>query len=371
MNKKNVSALALFAFICAFAGAQSLGTVDYLEGVVSIQRNGESLKKVDIGTKIENLDLVKTSADGTVSITFDKASGLAGSIQVVPASTALIRRDQISGSPASEVQLLAGAVNLKVKRLVKGQSSVQVRTPTSVLGVRGTEFSVATFNGSSIVACKEGEVYCASSSGLSVSRMNLSASASGGSSAVPGTMVEILESGKVNSGDLPRGDYEKAWNSVKSKWMSFNVGIISEDPVSYLNNFVNNWTLYAVKVDESAKTLRANATLNKWLKDASTGTVSGGLASWVKEKPAVMKDLIALRPDMMVALISWSRINDILPNIPADSMNQKLANGQTVKSFSDQFARQSKSVVAAVSLFEAAEKLYMQRNDGLSPFSEF
>jgi hypothetical protein len=368
MNKKTVCAFALFAGLCALSGAQTLGTVDYLEGSVSIQRNGEALKKVDIGTKIENLDLVKTSADGTVSIAFDKTSGLSGSLQVVPASTAIIRRDQISGSPASEVQLLAGSVNLKVKRLVKGQSSVQIRTPTSVLGVRGTEFSVATFNGSSIVACKEGEVYCASSSGLSVTRMNLS---SGGASVVPGKMVEVLESGKVNSGDFPGGDYETAWDDVKAKWMSFNVGIISEDPVSWLNNFVNNWTLYAVKVDESAKTLRANATLKKWLKDAASGSVSGGLASWAKEKPAVMKDLIALRPDMMVALITWSRINDILPNIPPASMNQKLANGQTVRSFADQFARQSKSVVSAVSLFEAAEKLYMQRNDGLSPFSEF
>lgn len=371
MNKKTMCAFALIGSLCALAGAQTLGTVDYMEGAVSIQRNGESLKKIDIGTKIENLDLVKTSADGTVSIAFDKASGLSGSIQVVPASTAIIRRDQISGSSASEVQLLAGAVKLKVKRLVKGESSVQVRTPTSVLGIRGTEFTVATFNGSSIVACKEGEVYCASSSGLSVTRMNLSASASGGSSAVPGTMVEILESGKVNSGDFPSGDFDTAWKDVKAKWMSFNVGIISEDPITYLNNFVNNWTLYAVKVDESAKTLRANATLKKWLKDASSGSVSGGMATWAKEKPAVMKDLIALRPDMMVALITWSRIADILPNIPAASGGEKLANGQTVKSFSDQFARQSKSVIAAVSLFGAAEKLYMQRNDGLSPFSEF
>ena len=52
----------------SFAPAQVLGKVDYMEGSVELTRNGERLRKVEIGTPVENLDLVKTSSDGLLSI---------------------------------------------------------------------------------------------------------------------------------------------------------------------------------------------------------------------------------------------------------------------------------------------------------------
>lgn len=368
MDKKISCAVLLFAILSSFASAQVLGKIDYMEGDVEITRNGETLRFVDIGTPVENLDIVKTSADALASIEFDKASGLSGSIQIVSGSSAVIRQDQIAGSGASEVQLLTGSVKLKVKRLVNGNNSVQVRTPTSVLGVRGTEFVVSSFNGAAIVACKEGEVYCASSSGLSVSRMNLSTN---GVSSVPGTMVEILETGKVNSGAFPSGDFEKNWDEIRNKWKEFNVGIVAENPVSFLNQFVMNWSLYSAKVSTGAATLKSNETLKKWLKDAESGKVSGSLSTWVKEKPPVMRDLIAIRPDMVVAMITLFRLQDIIPHVPASAMGVKLSNGQTVKSFIDQYNRESKAVCSAIALFNAAEKQYMLRNDGVTPFSDF
>lgn len=368
MNKNVVIMACLCVFTMVTASAQVVGTIDYLEGVVDITRNGESVKNVDIGTKIENLDFVKTSKDGQVSITFAKTSGLSGTMTIVPGSSALIRQDQISGSGASEIQLMAGSVNLKVKRLVKGDSSVQVRTPTAVLGVRGTEFVISTFNGTAIVACSEGEVFCASSSEMTVSRMSLS---SKGSSSVPGTMVEILDSGKINTGAFPAGDFAKNWEEIESKWKSFNVGIVAENPVSFLNQFVPTWNQYSTKVMAHFNVLNSNTTLKQWLKDAAAGKTAGSYATWAKEKPLVVKDLISMRGDMMLATISLFRIQEILENIPSAAMNAKLSDGKTVKSFLELYNRQVKPVFSAISLFNAAEKLYMERNDGVSPFSEF
>jgi hypothetical protein len=367
--RKNVivSAILCLAAACG-ASAEVIGTIDYLDGVVELTRNGAAVKNVDIGTKVENLDFVKTSADSQVTISFVKSSGLSGTMTVVPGSSALIRKDQISGSDASEIQLMAGSVNLKVKRLVKGESSVQVRTPTAVLGVRGTEFVVSSFNGTAIVACKEGEVFCASSSEMSVSRMSLSAK---GTSSVPGTMVEILENGKVNSGAFPAGDFEANWKELESKWKNFNVGIISEDPVSFLNQFVPTWNQYATKVTAHFNALNSNATLKQWLKDAAAGKTGGSYATWGKEKPLVVKDLISMRGDMMIATITLFRIQDILDHVPSAAMNARLSDGTTIKAFIDLYRRQSKPVFSAITLFNAAEKLYMERNDGVSPFSEF
>jgi hypothetical protein len=368
MIRKIAFALALCAGFSGFAFAQVLGKIDYVEGAVEITRNGDILTRVQIGTKVENLDLIKTSADGLASIAFEKGSGLSGSVQIMPSTTAVIRKDQISLAPANEIQVMMGAVNVKVKRLAGITSSVQVRTPSAILGVRGTEFSVASFNGTSIVACKEGEVVCASSSGMSVSRLDLSKP---GTSSVPGTMIEVLESGKLNEGSFPSGDFEKNWKEISGKWKDFNVELVVSDPVSFVDRYAAQWSLYSAKVESGLATLRANPVLKAWLRNAATETAPGGISSWVKEKPAVMKDLIAMRGDMVLSILTWYRIQELIPYIPESAKRSKLSNGQTLDSFIGQFNRSSKTVASAFALFTAAEKQYMLRNDGLSPFSEF
>ncbi len=365
--KKRMALGIVCGIVCALGlQAQVLGKVDYIEGSAEITRNGEKLRAIAIGTPIENLDLVKTSANGLVSIAFEKDSGLTGSIQIVPNSTALIRQDLVSGSPSNEAQLMAGSVNLKVKRLAGMKSAIQVKTPTAVLGVRGTEFSVATFNGSVITACKEGEVSCASYSAISETL-----STDGGASAVPGTMVEILESGAVNTGSFPEGNFEDNWKAMRDKWQTYNVDLFAADPVNFMNQFIVNWNDHSAKVESLSATLRANPNLKKWLADAKAGKVSGNLADWAREKPSVMKDLLAVRPDMTVAMISWYRLQELIPLVPQSAMNRTLATGETVKAFIARFNRGSASMASSVALFSAAEKQYMLRNDGLSPFLDF
>ena len=367
MKKTVLAAIILSTCMYGTATAQVLGKIDYLEGLVTITRNGISLSKVDIGSPIENLDLIKTTKDGLVSISFDKESGLTGTVQIVAGSTAVIRQEQLSSTTANEVQLIAGSVDLKVKRLAGVKSSVQVRTPTAVLGVRGTEFVVASFNGSAIVACKEGEVFCSSSPAGAPSGK----SAGKGKSAVPGTMVEILESGDLNAGAFPAGDFDENWAAVQDKWKTFNVELFVEDPVTFLNQFVNNWTLYSTKVEAGAERLRANSMLQKWLRNAGSGQLSGSLGDWVKERPAVMKDLIAIRPDMVLSLITFYRIQELIPYVAESEMGRPLMNGQPVKAFIKEFSDSSRKVTEAASLFYAAEKQYMLRNDGISPFTDF
>jgi len=367
MKKSFMALCALGILFANSAAAQVVGKIDYMEGGVTITRNGASLARADIGTAIENLDLIKTAADSLVSIVFDRASGLTGSVQIVAGSTAIIRQDQLSGTTANEVQLMTGSVNLKVKRLAGVKSAVQVKTPTSVLGVRGTEFVVASFNGTALVACEEGEVFCSSYSEVTTTR----SSGKTGKSAVPGTLVEVLESGQLNTGAFPAGDFDDNWASVQNKWKTFNVELVVADPLTFLNQFVTNWSLYSAKVESGAATLRSNAVLQKWLRTASSSASSGTMSDWIKERPVVMKDLIAIRPDMVIAMITMYRIQELVPYLPESSMNRVLMNGQTVKSFVAQFNRSSKAVADASSLFYAAEKQYMLRNDGLSPFMEF
>lgn len=365
MKKTFFAGLILLVTLCSTAGAQVLGKIDYLEGGIEITRNGISVQRIDIGSSVENLDLIKTSKDGLVSIVFDKASGLTGTVQIIAGSTVMLRQDQLSGTSANEIQLLAGSVDLKVKRLAGVKSSVQVRTPTSVLGVRGTQFVVASFNGTALIACEEGEVFCASYSETTATTGRT------GKSSVPGTLVEVLESGALNTGDFPEGDFKKNWNDIQKKWKNYNVELVVADPAQFLNTFTANWSLYSSKVETGVALLRANAVFQKWMKTAGSAIAPGSMGDWIKEKPVVMKDLIAIRPDMVIAMITWNRIQELIPYIPESQMDKKLASGMTVRSFVNQFNKTSKSVTDAASLFYAAEKQYMLRNDGLSPFMEF
>ncbi len=367
MKSKLAFALIAFSLACGLASAQVLGKIDYMEGKVTITRNGLALKSVDIGTPIENLDMVKTTTDGQVSILFSKASGLTGTLQIVPGTTAVIRQDQLTSGRSNEVRLMTGAVNLKVKRLVGMKSAIQVKTPTSVLGVRGTEFNVASFNGSVIVACKEGEVACASWSEVSGSNQIRKK----GSSAVPGTMVEVMESGDVKSGKFPGGNYEANWKNVQKKWKSFNVGIVAGDPISWMNQFVGAWDTYSGKVIEGNAKLRANKVLAAWLDSAGSETPSGSFANWVKERPMVMKDLIDIRPNIVLGMINWYRLQEVISCLSDADMSKTLSNGQTVGAFIKGFRATEQDFSAAVALFTAAEKQYMLRNDGVSPFSDF
>lgn len=359
--------ILLLAAVCLFAGSagfgQVLGRIEYMDGSVEVSRNGSLLSGVDIGTPIENLDHIKTSTDATVTIAFSKDSGLSGTLQIVPGTNAVIRQDQIAGTATNEVELLAGSVSLKVKRLAGVRSSAQVRTPTAVLGVRGTEFVVASFNGSVLVACKEGEVACHAYSSSTGSKSSKSLPS------VPGKMVEVLENGAMNSSAFPEGSFEENWEAVRNKWKDLQIELVVANPASMLNMFAGDWTMYASKLDAGAARLRANAALKNWLKQGSSP--AGSFGDWMKEKQAVVKDLISIRGDMMMAIINWYRIEELVPYIPESSYGQKLANGQTIGSFISQYNKSSKTVSNAVSLFRAAEKLYMLRNDGVSPFSDF
>ncbi len=364
MQKKTAAVSMLITLVMAFAGAQTLGKVDYIEGSVELTRDGVPVRGIDIGTPIENMDVVKTGGDGSVSISFSPESGLTGTLQIVPGTSALIRSDQISGTTTNEVKLMAGSVNLKVKRIAGAKSAAQVRTSSAVLGVRGTEFVVASFNATSLVACKEGEVFC-----YAASEVTGTVSPKSGASSVPGTLVEVQESGKVATGKFPAGDFETSWNSMRDKWKAFQVELMVSNAMPLLDNLAQSWNTHYGKVEKGSAVLRSNQTLKAWLKNPSRP--SGSFGDWMAERRAVMKDLVGIRGDMIMTLIVWYRLEEIVPNLPASVMDQKLSTGQTVREFVSRYKKSSKTVSDAASLFHAAEKQYMLRNDGVSPFSEF
>ncbi|ULQ60649.1 FecR domain-containing protein [Brucepastera parasyntrophica] len=359
--KKQVFTGILLIFGCiAVLSAQVVGQIDYMEGRASLIRNGEEVKNIGIGTSIENLDQITTQSDGLISIAFNRDSGLTGNIQIVPKTTAIIRQDNLSGGASNEVQLMTGAVNLKVKRLAGVNSGAQVRTSSSVLGVRGTEFSAASFNGASIVACKEGEVFCTTTD-----------SKANGLSSVPGVMVEISNSGTLRAVDFPEGDFDTNWGEVYGKWQEFNIELFVSDSVGFINQLMPSWKRYSSEFTKDVAKLRSNSTMKKWITAAKTGASIGTRADWAREKPSVTRELVSIRPNAVLTMIHFYRLQEVIPLIPKSEMNRKLSDGQTVQAFVTQFNKDLKKMAEDMAFYNAAEKQYMLRNDGISPFADF
>jgi hypothetical protein len=135
------SALALLTACPTAARADDVGQIKVAKGAVQIERRGQRLPGV-VGAKVEAADVVTTGPDGAVGILFADASLLsAGPNSVLVIDT--FRFDSTTNQGAFESTLRKGTLSAVSGKIAKqAPDAMKVRTPTTVLGVRGTEFVV-------------------------------------------------------------------------------------------------------------------------------------------------------------------------------------------------------------------------------------
>jgi hypothetical protein len=140
MRKAWIIAAALAVAAPALA-ADNIGLIKVSKGSVQIQRGSEKLP-ASVGAALQASDTIVTGADGSAGITFTDNS----LVSVGPNSVFSI--DKYSFDSTTHQGEFAG--NLKQGRLaaVSGKmvkqspESMTIRTPSAIMGVRGTEFVV-------------------------------------------------------------------------------------------------------------------------------------------------------------------------------------------------------------------------------------
>jgi hypothetical protein len=137
------NALVLIAAL-GFAGtamAADIGLVKVAKGSVQIQR-GTAKIPVTVGTGLQTSDVVVTGADGSAGITFTDNS----LVSVGPNSVFSIdkyRFDTTTHSGEFEGNLKQGRLAAVSGKMVQqSPDSMKIRTPSAIMGVRGTEFVV-------------------------------------------------------------------------------------------------------------------------------------------------------------------------------------------------------------------------------------
>jgi len=134
----------ILAVSLAFAGgamAADVGLVKVSKGNVQIQRAGAKLPAT-VGMGLQASDVILTGADGSAGVTFTDNS----LVSVGPNSVFAIDKynfDSTTHQGEFEGNLKQGRLAAVSGKMVKqSPESMKIRTPSAIMGVRGTEFLV-------------------------------------------------------------------------------------------------------------------------------------------------------------------------------------------------------------------------------------
>jgi hypothetical protein len=137
---REIFAIGLMGFVVA-AFAADVGEIKVVRGNAHLERGTERLA-VRAGMPVQQADKVVTGADGTVGITFADNSLLS----IGPDSALAIDRyvfDSTTHAGQFDSTLSKGTLAVISGKMVKqSPDAMRVRTPSSIMGVRGTEFVV-------------------------------------------------------------------------------------------------------------------------------------------------------------------------------------------------------------------------------------
>ena len=132
---------ALLSAFAAVALANDIGQVKVTKGEVHVERDGARIQAA-VGMPIRQADRLVTGADGTVGVTFADNSLLS----VGPNSALAVDRFSFDASTHEgkfDASLQKGTLAVISGKMVKqSPEAMKIRTPASILGVRGTEFVV-------------------------------------------------------------------------------------------------------------------------------------------------------------------------------------------------------------------------------------
>jgi len=122
--------------------AADIGQIKISKGSVTVERAAQSLPGV-VGTRLQASDVITTGANGSVGITMSDDSLLSAG----PNSALSLDRfafDSTTHQGQFDASLRKGSLSVISGRIAKqSPDAMTLRTPSAILGVRGTEFVVS------------------------------------------------------------------------------------------------------------------------------------------------------------------------------------------------------------------------------------
>ncbi|MFW5814585.1 MAG: FecR family protein [Spirochaetota bacterium] len=134
-SRRPIPLLLVLLFFAGMTVEAQDARVEYVDGDVRVESGG-SRQTADFGMPLEEGDVVVTGSDGVAVVSLGEGSRIKlreNTVVTIDARTS-----------AGSVELRQGGIFARVRQAATGgRRSFEVRTPTVVAGVRGTEFFVA------------------------------------------------------------------------------------------------------------------------------------------------------------------------------------------------------------------------------------
>ncbi len=275
--------LILLLFVnTLFIGAQNNteAVILYIEGTVDISRDGQYLNysDIDIGTVVDNYDMIETGYDGYLEIEIRTPVSAAVSLKIHENTNFYFDTKEIQGSKKTSFQLLSGSMALKVQKLYE-DNELDVNVNSTVMGVRGTEFTVSsTIDGSTLVTTEEGRVSCTDSKG-------------GTRYTSPGTVCETEGKGYFREVRVPVSELD----SYRNKWTEARMDVLKGNALVSIRHYSKLYTQFYSRFDQSWQALeRKDNIFKKWdqyIKNRNTPSLSEA----VMDKQSISREIIELR----------------------------------------------------------------------------
>ncbi|MGH8641745.1 MAG: FecR family protein [Burkholderiales bacterium] len=136
-----LGALGLGLLFSGTAAAEGVAQIKTSKGTVVVERGSQSLVG-DSGMRLQQSDVVRTGSDGSAGITFTDNTLMS----VGPNSVIALDRyafDSTTHEGRLEASLRRGTLSVVSGKIARqSPDAMTVKTPATILGVRGTEFFV-------------------------------------------------------------------------------------------------------------------------------------------------------------------------------------------------------------------------------------
>ncbi|MCX7031254.1 MAG: FecR family protein [Spirochaetes bacterium] len=358
--KTRVPLAVLFAAAALpLAALDTVGKIAYLEGTVEIVRDEDTLDPalVKTGLALQNFDLLKTGSDGQVEVQITSPMAPATTIRVAPRTQFSLEIGKAGSRQQTTVGLLIGSVTLKCAKLT-GSQSVKVQTDTTIMGVRGTSFTVtAATSGDVLVACDEGEVECIDEDGNE-------------EQAKPGEVVEKLFEERFRRLPVAVSSLEQ----FKRNWNTERISALKANAGKSIVAFAVRYKTLLIRFNRDFEALeKAQKTIDTWRAEDRAGRIGT-----TQETMAQRKELNDALKKLRLNLFFFERIYVRLLELK-EYHDEGFGRGtirygltsETTTQFFQRLESDRRVLERKMAKVRSVARLFALRNDGRVPWGGF
>jgi len=363
-TKHLVVVLILAALACAAAALSSpaVGNIDYVEGGVSVTRNGKVMRDPNIGDPVLSGDLIKTQSDGLVIVAMGKNTGMGGKLTVKARSALYISVDTTKGEPRTKIEMMTGAIASKVSKLA-GAPTMTVGTSSAVMAVRGTEYEVAL----SINAADSG----ASQQAMLVACTESKVAVNDGAGEIEVPAGKVLEK---RPGARPLF-LPVALSSVKGyseRWIADEIEAFKADAPRALSAYAKRYSDLSARFAAAYEPFQASPTPRKWAEQDRAGARINLMDPEVlREKKEIAGYLLGIRKVLFIFERVYYRVDQLSDAIAGTELERReIRPGQTAAEFIKSVYADRNKLESQVARYRYIASLYQERSPDGDAFSD-